>query len=86
MATSLSAFAVILAQMGRTRTAALLLSRSRLALDEIDSPTPPWVAKENDETLAAIHAGLDETAFGEAWEEGLKLTIDEAVALALDSR
>jgi class 3 adenylate cyclase len=28
---------------------------------------------------------LDEAAFAEAWEEGRKLSADEAVALALDS-
>jgi hypothetical protein len=32
-----------------------------------------------------IRAQLDGSGFAEAWEEGRKLTADEAVALALDS-
>jgi hypothetical protein len=39
----------------------------------------------NKETLAAIRARLDESAFAEAWEQGQVLTIDEAVVLALES-
>ena len=38
----------------------------------------------NEETLSAIRARLDEQAFAEAWEEGRKLTADEAVAVALE--
>jgi hypothetical protein len=44
-----------------------------------------WVARMNDETLAAIRAGLDETVVADAWKQGRKLTADEAVGLALDS-
>ena len=44
-----------------------------------------WVAKMNEETLGVIRSQLDDAAFAEAWEEGRALTIDEAVALALDS-
>jgi hypothetical protein len=39
----------------------------------------------NEETFAAIRARLDERAFAEAWEQGRLLTIDEAVALVLES-
>jgi hypothetical protein len=33
--------------------------------------------------VARIRAELEETTFAEAWEQGRKLTVDEAVALAL---
>jgi len=39
----------------------------------------------NEQTLSTIHARLDESAFAESWEQGRALTIDEAVALALES-
>ncbi|MDH4177166.1 MAG: hypothetical protein OEW31_11820 [Thermoleophilia bacterium] len=39
----------------------------------------------NEEALTAIRAQLDDDALAEAWEEGQALTLDEAVALALDS-
>jgi hypothetical protein len=44
-----------------------------------------WLEKINNETLAVIHTQLDEAAFAAAWEQGRALTLDEAVALALDS-
>ena len=39
----------------------------------------------NEQTIAAIHSQLDAAAFATAWEKGQKLTVDEAVALALSS-
>jgi hypothetical protein len=76
-----SALAVLL---GKADAAARLLScfeaqRERIGVSEA------WVVRMNEETLAAIRARLDEGAFVEAWEQGRALTIDEAVALALDS-
>jgi hypothetical protein len=44
-----------------------------------------WTARMNEKTLSTIRARLDESAFAEAWEQGRALTIDEAVALALES-
>ena len=42
-----------------------------------------WVARMNDETLGTIRKQLDGAAFAEAWEQGRKLTVDEAVAIAV---
>ena len=39
----------------------------------------------NDETRTTIRAQLDETAFDEAWEQGKALTLDDALALALET-
>jgi hypothetical protein len=44
-----------------------------------------WLRRGNDEALALICAEVDQDAFGDAWEQGGKLTGDEAVALALAS-
>jgi hypothetical protein len=41
-----------------------------------------WLKRANDEALTLIRRQLDEAAVAEAWEEGRKLTADEAVALA----
>ena len=46
---------------------------------------PPWLARMNEETLTAVREQLGEAAVAEAWEQGRALTVDEAVALALDS-
>jgi predicted ATPase/class 3 adenylate cyclase len=76
-------FADFLAAEGRAEMAARLLSRAEVLSDEIGG-VPAWVGELNEETLATIRAQLDEAVFAEAWE-GKVLTVDEAVALALDS-
>jgi hypothetical protein len=62
-----------------------MLARATALRDEIGFTLESWMTVETDEALAAVHAQLDDTAFAEAWEQGRALTIDEAVALALDS-
>jgi len=43
-----------------------------------------WVARRNEQTLAEIRSQLDEAAFTKAFEQGRKLTADEAAQLALE--
>jgi tetratricopeptide (TPR) repeat protein len=78
---SASTFAVL---AGKADTAARLLSCFE-ALREQIGVSEAWIASMNEQTLSAIRARLDEAAFAEAWEQGRALTIDEAVALALES-
>jgi predicted ATPase/class 3 adenylate cyclase len=78
---SASTFAVL---PGKVDTAARLLSCFEALRDQI-GVSEAWVARMNEETLSAIRARLDESAFAEAWEQGRTLTIEEAVALALGS-
>ena len=70
--------------VGRGETAARLLACYEALCEEIGTKVP-WVARMNEETLAIIRTQLDEAAFAKAWKEGRTLTVDEAVALALDS-
>jgi predicted ATPase/class 3 adenylate cyclase len=84
IAINLGRFAAIFAREGRAATAGRLLSRSEALTEEIGSSTPPWAATRNEHTLTTIRSQLDEAALDEAWEQGRALTIDEAVALALD--
>ena len=69
---------------GRAVTAALLLSCAEARFSDAGEAVQPYLAEENAETLAGIHAQLDEVAFAEAWARGQTLPLDEAVALALD--
>jgi predicted ATPase/class 3 adenylate cyclase len=78
---SASTFAVL---PGKADTAARLLSCFEAQREQI-GVSEAWVARMNEETLSAIRARLDESAFAEAWEQGRALTIDEAVALTLES-
>jgi predicted ATPase/class 3 adenylate cyclase len=85
IAINLGRFAAIFAQEGRVATAARLLSRSEALTEEIGSSVPPWATTRNERTVTTIRSQLDEADFAEASDEGRGLTVDEAVALALDS-
>jgi hypothetical protein len=84
IAETLSRFAHTLAVAGISERAARLLAASEALREEIGGG-PAWVADMNEETHAVIHAQLDQAAFSEAWEQGRKLMVDDAVALALGS-
>jgi hypothetical protein len=73
-----------LAAAGMAGTATRVLSSGLALLEEVGA-SENWAANMNEQTLALTHTQLDEAAFAEAWEQGRKLTADEAVALALDS-
>ena len=81
----LSRFASASALTGRVRTTATLVAGAEALRLQIGSASLPLAAKRNEETLSAIRPHLDEAAFAHAWEQGQALTIDEAVALALES-
>jgi predicted ATPase/DNA-binding SARP family transcriptional activator len=84
IAAGVGRFASVLALAGRAAIAAQVLSSSTALMEEIGA-RPPWFAGISRKTLAVIHTQLDDAAFAEAWEQGLGMTADEAVALALDS-
>ncbi len=69
---------------GKADTSARLLSCFEGLREQI-GVSEAWVGRMNERTTTSIRTHLDEAAFAEAWEEGRKLTADEAVALALDS-
>ena len=68
--------------VGKAGVAARLLSFFEAQRPQI-GVSESWIANVNEETLAAIHAQLDEAAFAEAWEQGRVLTLEEAVTIAL---
>ncbi|HYV02107.1 MAG TPA: adenylate/guanylate cyclase domain-containing protein [Actinomycetota bacterium] len=72
-----------LAVAGKAHAAARLLSCSEALHEEMGLSILPYLARANEGTLQVIRSQLDETALAEAWEEGRKLTTQEAVALAL---
>jgi len=86
IALNLSRFARALAVEGRAETAARLLSRAEALGEEIGATFDSWAVRVNEDTLTAIRTQLDEAAVAEAWARGRALTVDEAVALALDSQ
>jgi predicted ATPase/class 3 adenylate cyclase len=85
VAVDLARFAAIRAHEGKAQTAAQLLAKSEALHEEVDWTPESWVTEERDKTRGVIRTQLDEAAFAESWEQGRTLTLDEAVALALES-
>ena len=77
-------FAAVLASRGRPATSACLLASFEAHGEEIGFRRSK-VTELNKATLDSITTQLDDAAFAEAWEQGRKLTVREAVAFALGS-
>ncbi len=56
-----------------------LLAAAMATVESMGSRLSSSNQGEYDRALAAIHARLDESAFNAAWEEGTRMTLDEAV-------
>jgi len=80
---NLSRFAGALARLGKPDPAARLLSRAEALREESGAAPAQWLAALNEGTLSELRRRLDDAAFSEAWAQGSKLTVEEAVALAL---
>jgi predicted ATPase/class 3 adenylate cyclase len=81
---SLSRVAAIHARAGGLATASLLLSSSLHLHEQRGMRVPLYQEERNATTLELIRDGLDEAVLAEAWEQGARLTLDDAVALALN--
>jgi hypothetical protein len=85
-AIDLTRFARALAYAGGADDdAARLLSSAEALRHEIAGGTPPHVTRNHEEALAVIRTRMREVALAAALEEGRALTIDDAVAVALDA-
>jgi hypothetical protein len=81
---SLSRFAETLAVAGRAETAAQLLAAAEALREEIGG-SQSWDIGVNENTLTQLRTQLDDATLAEARERGRRLTVDEAVAFALES-
>ena len=83
LALNLCRFARAAAAVGSAEIAARILSAAEVLREEIGIRWVYWVVEMNDVTLGDIRAQLDEATFAEAWEQGRKLAVDEAISLGL---
>jgi len=84
IAIGLAGTALALARVGDGALAASLLG-SAATLGEEVGIGEAWVVRDREEALTLIHAQLDEAAFSHAWDDGARLTLDEAIGLALQA-
>ena len=80
---TLGQIAAAIAATGSALIAIRLLACSVKLQEEIGIGLPPFEIRRREETLAAVRKRLDRDALDGAWEEGRRLMVDEAVALAL---
>ncbi len=79
-----SRFARALALTGEAEAAIRLLACTEARHEELELPPERWVERMNDGTREMVGPLVDAAAEARASEEGRKLTVDEAVTLALD--
>jgi ATP/maltotriose-dependent transcriptional regulator MalT len=82
VAHELECIAYILVKKDQYQRAAQLLGAATGLRRLIDSFPTAREKNEYEEELAALQAKMDESEFKQAWEEGQKLNMDEAMALA----
>jgi len=73
----------LLTLVGRTADGTQVFAAAEALREEMGASPYRWMEALNADTLARIRDQLDEATFAAAWEEGRKLTLDEAVELAL---
>ncbi|MGH3132988.1 MAG: hypothetical protein ACRDNY_04470, partial [Gaiellaceae bacterium] len=77
-------FAVIHTRDGRPELAARLIARAVAVFHEIGISLETWMTREVEDATAAVRAQLDDDSFDAAWEQGTRISLDDAVARALD--
>jgi predicted ATPase/class 3 adenylate cyclase len=81
VADSISRLASLLSHAGKAEDAIRVLAASEALREELGARRS-WVLRRNEDTLARVRSQLDQAAFTEAWEQGRKLTADEAATIA----
>ena len=70
-------------RQNQPKHAAQLFAWTGTEREKIGDPRPPVEQKSVEKDLATIHARVDDATFEKLWNEGSKLTTEEAIDLAL---
>jgi hypothetical protein len=81
---SLEGLARVAAASGEEERGVRLLGSAAARREALEAPLSPHVRRGNEGTLAAARRTLGEAAFAAAWAAGQALSLDEAVAFALE--
>ncbi|HEV8054651.1 MAG TPA: hypothetical protein VGP30_07460, partial [Candidatus Limnocylindrales bacterium] len=84
LATQLGRLSSVLVRLGHPTTAGRLIASSQALTEQVGADVAWWARRRNDETISMIRSKLDNDAAERAFSDGRLLTVDEAVALALD--
>ncbi len=84
MAKDLALLAGALGALGQPESAARLLGTSERVMERLGAFHQPGDKREIDDIIAAVRAQLDDATFQATWTQGRGLTLEQAVAQALD--
>ena len=84
IACSLEDFAGLVRRQGQWERAVRLLGAAEALCETLGLTSPAGDVPEYQCTLDATHAALSEEAFAAAWEEGRAMTLEHALAYALE--
>ena len=70
-------------EVGKPKIAAQLIGWADMVREKLSDPRPPLEQADVDKIIAACLAKMGEVVFSDAYEEGQKMTLDEAVDFAL---
>jgi tetratricopeptide (TPR) repeat protein len=80
---SLEGMAEFYIRVNKPNIATLLIGWSDITRQDFGDPRPPLEQADVDKTIAACIAKIGKVAFSDTYEEGQKMTLDEAIAYAL---
>ena len=80
----LEGLAMVAGALEQLRRAAGLFGAAEALRETISVPIPPSDRDEYDRNVASVRAELEKEAFGAAWEEGRKMSMEEAISFALE--
>ena len=86
IASALEGLAAVAHEQNQQAWGVRLLGAVSQLRQTIGSPLPSAKQEEIDQQLFSAREGLGDTAFGEAWETGRAMTLDEAVTFALQEK
>jgi hypothetical protein len=84
IAESLERFATLAVGRRQPQRATRLLGAAAALRERIGAPLPPVDRADYDRDVASAHAQLDEVTFDAAWAAGQALTLEQAIAEALN--
>ncbi|HKY55764.1 MAG TPA: hypothetical protein VJM08_15710, partial [Anaerolineales bacterium] len=85
VAFTLEGMAGLFTVVGKLKIAAQLIGWSDAFRERVGDPRPPLEQADVDKIITTCIIKLGETAFSDAYEEGQKMTLDEAVICALEN-